>query len=212
LMKVAIVDYSLGNLFNVQRAFKSLGVDAQITHKAEELFNAERIVLPGVGAFGEGMKHLKENGLDSILRELASQERPILGICLGMQILMSESEEHGKFEGLNLIPGKIVFFSPPQDEQKYKIPQIGWNRVVPAPNINWEGTVMEGIRPETFMYFVHSLYVVPDDPEDILCQSEYGSNVFCSAIQYRNVMGCQFHPERSGEIGIRILKNFLNIN
>lgn len=210
MSKVAIVDYALGNLFNVQRALKHFNIDAHITNKEEDLRKAERIVLPGVGAFEEGMKHLKKNKLDEILCELANEGRPILGICLGMQILMRESQEHGVWEGLDLIPGKVVYFSPPRDKERFKIPQIGWNRIMSVPHRKWQGTIMEGVPQESFMYFVHSLYVVPDNSEDLLCQSEYGSNIFCSAIQHDNVMGCQFHPERSGEEGLRIIKNFLN--
>jgi len=210
MTKVAIIDYSLGNLFNVQRAFKHLGVDACITSKEKDLLGAERIVLPGVGAFEEGMKHLKGNGLDEVLCGLANEGRPILGICLGMQVLMSKSEEHGVCEGLNLIPGSVAYFSPPLDKEKFKIPQIGWNRITSPSHSNWQGTIMEGVNQQSFMYFAHSLYVTPDNSEDILCQSEYGSNIFCSAILRDNVMGCQFHPERSGNIGIRILENFLN--
>lgn len=210
MTEVAIVDYGLGNLFNVQRAFKHHNVDAHIISKEEDLRQAERIVLPGVGAFEAGMNNLRKNRLDKVLYELANEGCPILGICLGMQLLMSQSEEHGHWEGLNLNPGKVTYFSPPRDKERFKIPQIGWNSLTSPSHRNWEGTLMEGVPQGAFMYFVHSLYVEPDNAEDVLCQSEYGSNVFCSIFQRGNVMGCQFHPERSGEVGLRIIKNFLN--
>lgn len=218
MSKIAIVDYALGNLFNVQRMFKYLNIDAVITKKEDVLRSAERIVLPGVGAFAEGMKHLRANKLDMLLCDLAKEGRPILGICLGMQILMTESQEHGISKGLDLIPGKVVYFSPSTDQQdRYKIPQIGWNKIFPSQADGktkddvWAGTILEGVSQNAYMYFVHSLYVSPDDEKFSLSRTEYGENSFCSVIKKDNVVGCQFHPERSGDEGLQIFKNFVSL-
>jgi len=217
MSKIVIVDYMLGNLYNVQRAFKSMGTKTLITNKKEDLRIADKIVLPGVGAFGEGMKHLKQTGLDKIIKEAANQGKPILGICLGMQLLMSESEELGKWEGLNLVPGKVVRFDPPRADNKFKIPQIGWNKLIPSHSQEennkklWEETILHGIKEDTYMYFIHSYYVQVENPEDSVADACYGHNRFCSVVQKNNVIGCQFHPERSAEEGINILKNFISM-
>jgi glutamine amidotransferase len=215
--EIAILDYALGNLFNVRRAFESIGANAYITDHREDIEKAGGIVLPGVGAFAEGMKQLRKKGLDEVIRHQSQQGKPILGICLGMQLLMSESEENGQWEGLNLIDGKVVYLEQAGGEERFKLPQIGWNSLFPSAtevergNGYWKSTILEGLKANSYMYFVHSLCVRVDEPTDCISETGYGHNRFCSVVQRGNVMGCQFHPERSAEDGIRILRNFASL-
>lgn len=214
---IVIIDYTLGNLFNIQRAFEFIGVNTLITDKAEDIKSAKKIILPGVGAFGEGMKHLKEKGLDKLVKDTAAEGKPVLGICLGMQLLMSESEEHGQWEGLDLISGKVVYFDPPRNDERFKIPHMGWNGLIPSDcqkdkrNDYWAGTILDGLKESTNMYFVHSFYVQVEDPGNSIAFTNYGHNRFSSVVQKNNIIGCQFHPERSGEEGLSILKNFVSM-
>ena len=216
MAKIVILDYTLGNLFNVQRAFKVLGVDALVTDRGEDLEEADKIVLPGVGAFSEGMKHLREKGLAEAIRKAALRGKPILGICLGMQLLMAESEEHGIWDGLDLIPGRVLRLDSPVRE-RFKIPQIGWNMLLPSDSQRgrgkeaWKDTILEGLEQNEFMYFVHSYYVRVEDPVHSVAQTNYGHNSFCSVVQKQNIIGCQFHPERSGTQGLKILEKFIQL-
>jgi len=206
--KIVIVDYTLGNLFNVQRALQHVGAEAIISDKVSDLQEAEKIILPGVGAFNAGIKQLEEKGLLKALQQAAKAGRHILGICLGMQLLMRESEEHGQWRGLELIPGQVVYFDRPTAEKKFKIPQIGWNQLEIS---NTQNSILNGIKTGAQMYFVHSLYVKVDDSQNAIAYTNYGFNRFCSVIQKDNVMGCQFHPERSAEDGLKIMKNFIDL-
>ncbi len=214
--KIVILDYALGNLFNVQRAFESIGAEALITDKKEDIEKAEKIVLPGVGAFGEGMRHLREKGLDVVIKREAQKGKPLLGICLGMQLLMGESEEHGRWEGLDMISGRVVHLDSPDAGVRFKVPQIGWNLLFPSKahkqrgQVFWKGTILNGLEANSYMYFIHSFCVQVDEPESCVAETIYGHNQFCSVVQKGNIMGCQFHPERSGVDGIRILRNFVS--
>lgn len=211
--RVLIVDYGLGNLFNVQRAFESIGADAVISASPDDVARAERVVVPGVGAFGEGMKGLRERGLVEPIRAFAASGKPVFGICLGMQLLMSESEELGHETGLDLVPGKVLLLKDRDAAGiRVKIPHIGWNRLQPREGgAAWGRTVLDGLGPEAFMYFLHSYAVAPRDPACVLGEAAYGANRFCAVLQRGNVMGCQPHPERSGEVGQRVFKNFLAV-
>lgn len=208
---ILIVDYGVGNLFNVQRAFETLGAAATISRDPEEILKAERILLPGVGAFAAGMQGVREHGLTEVLQEVARKgTTPFLGICLGMQLLMDSSEENGNWQGLGLIAGTVKrFTAPDQSEEKFKIPQIGWNTIEPAQGADWSETILSETPAETFMYFVHSYHVVPADPADRLAETVYGKDRFCSVIRRGSIWGCQFHPERSGEKGLALLNQFL---
>lgn len=214
--KVIILDYGLGNLFSVQRALEYIGVKPIITDDKKEIKRAEKIIIPGVGAFKEGMVQLERRGLISLIKEAADSGKSILGICLGMQLLMSKSEEHGEQEGLNLIGGRVSQLFSGKDDDKVKVPHIGWNCLIPsqcqlARNRDcWKGTILEGVEKESFMYFVHSFGVYTDKPEYTIAETHYGENRFCSVVQKDNIMGCQFHPERSGNKGIEILKKFVS--
>ncbi|MCG3175902.1 MAG: Imidazole glycerol phosphate synthase subunit HisH [Candidatus Omnitrophica bacterium] len=209
--QVVIVDYGVGNLFNVRRALALLGYDAVISRDPAEVARAPRVLLPGVGAFEAGMDHLRRYGLSEAVKDAARSGRPVLGICLGMQLLLSESEENGTHRGLDLVPGRVRRFTTPSPEGPvYKIPQIGWNALEhTASSRDWSGTVLDGLPERSFMYFVHSYRVVPADPGVVLASTRYGQDEFCSVLKRDNISGCQFHPERSGEYGLKILENFV---
>lgn len=210
-MKIVIVDYGLGNIFSIKRAISSLGLASSITDDQRQISEADRIILPGVGAFGDGMKCLREKGLDKTLIECAGSGKMIFGICLGMQLLMTASEELGFHHGLGLIPGKVTRLpEPAAGGPRYKIPHIGWNRVFPKKADGWGGTILSRIAPGDFFYFAHSYRAVPEDGSRALAVTEYAGIEFCSAIEKDNVSGCQFHPELSGEAGLRIYREFLS--
>ena len=202
-MTIAIVDYGMGNLHSVSKAIERLGYEAQVTSSKEEIMGASGVVLPGVGAYGDAMQHLRETGLDKVMREVQKREIPLLGICLGMQLLFSSSEEHGQHEGLNIIPGRVVRF---EDRSSYKVPHMGWNEL---QFIQRENPLFQDLT-EGHVYFVHSYHVEPENDEDLLAVTDYGFPV--TAIAGRgSVYGMQFHPEKSGELGMQLLKNFLKL-
>lgn len=199
---IAIVDYRAGNLTSVQLAFDHLGVPARITGDATEILSADRIVFPGVGAAGAAMRNLEELGLIPCLREAVRRGTPFLGICLGTQIIFECSEEDGGVTCVGLIPGSVARFRPP--DRTMKVPHMGWNAVrlvKPHP-------VFRGIESESEFYFVHSYYPVPSDPAMRLGETEYGGVTFASAVCRGNVVATQFHPEKSGRIGLQLLRNF----
>jgi glutamine amidotransferase len=215
--KIAVIDYGLGNLFNLHWALETIGAHASITSDPSVVLRADAAVLPGVGAFGDGMQGLAGLGLLDAVRQFAATGKPLLGICLGMQLLMSQSEEFGHHEGLGIIEGKVVKFTEAGDSGlSYKIPQIAWNRLLRPRGAQadasdpWKGTILESqSAPEPYMYFVHSYIVVPDRQENCLAETEYGRDLFCSVIRKGNVYGCQFHPERSSVGGLLMLKSFV---
>lgn len=197
---IAIIDYDMGNLRSVEKAFEKVGAEAAPTRDPAVIRDASHIVLPGVGAFKDCMKNLEEYGLiDPLLKGIASG-RPFLGICLGLQLLFEESAEFGRHRGLGVIKGKVVRF--PEDRAR-KVPHMGWNEAKKRK----ESKLLNDIPDSSFFYFVHSYYAVPDDPSVNLTSTEYGVE-FTSGIEKDNVMACQFHPEKSQRLGLRILKNF----
>lgn len=197
---IAIIDYGMGNLASVKNAFNKLGFDASITSKAQEILSAERVVLPGVGAFEDAVANLRKLGLDQVIEELVARDTPLLGICLGLQMLFTESEENGIHRGLDIIKGRVVKFDLPAD---FKVPHMGWNQVKTAP----ESKLFNGIPANSHFYFVHSYYVEPDDKTYIAGTCDYGRDFVC-AVEKRRLFATQFHPEKSSELGLRILKNF----
>jgi glutamine amidotransferase len=202
-LRVAIVDYGLGNLYSVERACAHAGVGALITSDPGEVARADGIVLPGVGAFGDAMATLRGRGLAEAIQRAAEAHTPIMGICLGVQLLMSESSEFGRHEGLGLVEGPVVRLDPPREGGRaLKVPEICWNQV--HARASWAGTPLEGVRDGEYMYFVHSYCVQPADPSVILSTTCYGQLEFCSSLRRGNVFACQFHPERSGVEGLRI--------
>lgn len=198
---VAIVDYGVGNLFSLKSSFAAIGVDVIVTADPEALRNADGIVLPGVGAFGDAAKKLRESGLDKVLIELAASGKPLLGICLGMQLLFEKSYEYGEHKGLGLIKGSV---KPISDviPCELKIPHIGWNSLI----YKKESPLFSYINNGDCVYFVHSFYAT-DCEASVIAVSEYGAEL-TAAVQDKNVFGCQFHPEKSGEVGLNILKAF----
>ena len=216
--KLTVIDYGMGNLFNVIRAFESIDCDVKITKDKNTIINSDRLLLPGVGAFEDGIKDLKSNNLDDVIKEFSETGRPLLGICLGMHLLMTCSEENGLHHGLDIIKGKVVRFKDPiKKTENYKIPQIGWNELIPANNPTktmnspWSDTILKGFDDKIYMYFLHSYFVVPEKKEICIAQTLYGRDLFCSVYKQDQIYGCQYHPERSGEQGLTILKNFINL-
>jgi len=199
---IAIIDYGVGNLFSLQRSFQRIGADAVVTGDPAVIRSAGRILLPGVGAFGDAAQKLRDAGLDNVVRSEAQSGKYILGICLGMQLLFDESHEFGVHEGLGLIPGKVVDMTPVIGPG-LKVPQIGWNALhLTRP----EHPLWKYIRPDDCVYFVHSYYASECDGY-VLATTEYGAELTAAAGR-DNVLGCQFHPEKSGPVGLNILRAF----
>jgi glutamine amidotransferase len=207
--KVVVVDYGIGNLHSVVKALRHEGGDVTISSDVATIAAADRLVLPGVGAFGDGMRELTERNLIEPLRAYVKTGRPFLGICLGMQLLLDESEEFGRREGLGIVPGKVVEIPRKTGENvAVKIPHIGWNEIAPPPGKSWEGSLLADVPVGTSMYFVHSFAAVPDE-EFRLADAMYGGFRVSASIRRDNVTGCQFHPEKSGALGLRIVNRFL---
>jgi glutamine amidotransferase len=195
-----IIDYGMGNLRSVEKTVAAVGGRPIITNDPEVVRKAARLILPGVGAFGDAMRNLRQKGMDSAIRDAAKDGKPLLGLCLGLQLLFTHSEEFGSHEGLNLIPGKVFKFSDPG----LRVPHVGWNQIEGIrPN-----PLLEGISDGSYFYFVHSYYVEPDRGDDILRWTTYGRR-FCSIACKDNVWGAQFHPEKSQDTGKKLLRNFL---
>lgn len=202
---IAIIDYKAGNLRSVERALKKLGFPCNITHDKKEVLNSERIVFPGVGAAGKAIDDLRHLGLDLVLRQAVEAGKPILGICLGAQIILDKSEENNT-PCLGLIPGEVKLFPSllvPAKGERLKIPHMGWNGL----NVIKRHPVLEGIMPSDEFYFVHSYYPMPASDQFVIGMTDYGLE-FPSTIGYKNLIAMQFHPEKSGVPGLKILKNF----
>lgn len=207
---VTVIDYGVGNLLSVQRGFEHCGANVTLTADPERILAAERVVLPGVGAFGNAMLALEHLNLVEVLRSLARRQTPLLGICLGMQLLLEESEEFGITAGLGLIRGRVVPV-PAQSVsgQAQKIPHIGWSALRPSTaSGSWSGTLLQDTRPGDAAYFVHSFMAVPSDPAHRSADCVYGGHRIPAVIGRDRITGCQFHPEKSGEVGLRILRRF----
>lgn len=205
--KIAIVDYGVGNLQSLLKAVGTFNAEVFITEEPEVIKKADALILPGVGSFEAGMKGLRLRGLVEVVREIASQNKPMMGICLGAQLMLTEGNEFGIFRGLNIIPGRVVHFPPLALDEK--VPQIGWNTICPPPATDWKDTIFKSIKDGDRVYFVHSYIFIPHDASDILGLTTYGGHTFCSAIKKGKIYGCQFHPEKSGVVGLSILENFV---
>ena len=209
--RIAIIDYGMGNIFSVKAACEQVGLDTIMTASRQDLLEANAVILPGVGAFGDAMAILRQNSLVDTLRQIAESEKPLIGICLGMQLLMSQSEEFGRHEGLNIIPGKVLRFENPRGPKgPLKVPHVCWNRINRVGDTVWDNTLLRGIDDDAFMYFVHSYYVQPDNRDVVIATTTYGHIEFCSVMQHRNIFACQGHPERSGQEGLKIYRNLAN--
>lgn len=210
--KVAIVDYQLANMFSVDLACTHVGLDPEITSDPAVIAAADAVILPGVGAFGEAMQNLISLGLVDPIGEFIASGRPFLGICLGMQLLFSESEEFGQSRGLGVIPGRVVRFpeSSPAGG-KLRVPQIGWNRIRRPALRSWEETPLSETADGEYMYFLHSYYVIPEKTGVQLCVTEYEGIEYCSGVASGNVFGLQFHPEKSATKGMDIYRGLASL-
>lgn len=207
---VTIIDYGIGNLLSVARAFEHCGANIVLTDDPAKIIGADYLVLPGVGAFADGMSGLTERGLVEPIKDFAAKERPFLGICLGMQLMLDESEEFGANEGLGLMPGKVVAIpAVGSDGAPHKIPHIGWNEICEPVGISWQGTLLDTSTEDSSFYFVHSFTAVPARHEYRLADCYYNGQLIAAAIRKGNLYGCQFHPEKSGMKGLTILHTFL---
>ncbi|MDO9055594.1 MAG: imidazole glycerol phosphate synthase subunit HisH [Sulfuricurvum sp.] len=202
---IAIVDYNMGNLASVKNAFDLLGEKVVVESDPEKLKRYDRIILPGVGAFGDAMEHLRERGMDEAVREYAQSGKYLLGICLGMQLLFESSEEFGISEGLGLIQGRVVAFDTSRFHTPLKVPHMGWNRMFTTDH-----PLFQGLDAAHYLYFVHSYHALCTSQSDSIGESVYGYR-FSSAVAHDNVMGIQPHPEKSHDNGLNILKNFINL-
>lgn len=202
---IAIVDYNMGNLASVKNAFDLLGEKVVVESDPEKLSSYDRIILPGVGAFGDAMEHLRDRGMDEAVREYAAGGKYLLGICLGMQLLFESSEEFGISEGLGLIEGRVVAFDTSRFSSPLKVPHMGWNRMFTR-----EHPLFQGLDEAHYLYFVHSYHALCTHESDSIGESVYGYR-FTSAVAHENVMGIQPHPEKSHKNGLSILKNFINL-
>ncbi len=206
---IAIIDYGMGNLRSVAKAFEKVGVDAVITDKPGIIEKADKIVLPGVGAFKDAIEGLQERELVGPIKNHIKQRKLFLGICLGLHLLFTKSNEDGEHEGLNIVPGEVVRFKPDRlninqtNSQKLKIPHMGWNTIRPKKEV----PILKGLPDNAYMYFVHSYYVVPDRKDVVATETDYGAT-FVSMISVDNVYAMQFHPEKSQHYGLMIIKNF----
>ena len=200
---IAIIDYGAGNIKSVEKALLLLGQDVKITDRPQEILAADKVVLPGVGAFGDAMEHLHHRGLVSVIREVTDRQTPFLGICLGLQLLFSGSEEAPGVEGLGILPGKILRI-PAKDD--LKIPHMGWNSL----HLTHTGRLFRGVPEGAFVYFVHSYYLEAEQEEIVKASIMYGVSIHAS-VEKGNVFACQFHPEKSGDIGLQILRNFVEL-
>ena len=200
---IGIVNYGMGNLRSVEKAFEHVGAEARVVADPTEVEASDRLVLPGVGAFADAMAHLRERGLVEAVHKFVASSRPFLGICLGMQLLFDVSEEDGEHEGLGVLPGRVVRFRP--TDRAMKVPHMGWNA------LQWEADrsppLFAGLAPGDCVYFVHSYYPQPDDASVVAATADYGGR-FCSVVHRQNVWATQFHPEKSQRVGLRMLANF----
>ncbi len=202
---IAIVDYNMGNLASVQNAFAKLGKDTVVESDPSKFSDYDKLILPGVGAFGDAMEHLRERNMVDAIKEFAAAGKPILGICLGMQLLFESSEEFGKHTGLGLIKGNVTAFDTAAFSEPLKVPHMGWNRMFTN-----EHPLFKNLDEEHYLYFVHTYHVNCTDKNDIIGTTDYGYE-FTSAVAHGNIMGIQPHPEKSHENGLHILENFINL-
>ncbi len=202
MVSLSIIDYGAGNLRSIGKALEKVGAQILVSANPTEIINKDGIVLPGVGAFGDAMAMLRERNLVTIFKEIVAQDKPLLGVCLGLQILFSEGEEMGHFEGLNLIQGRVVKFPPGE-----KVPQIGWNTIEIQKKDHY---LVQGVPNQAYMYFVHSFHPVLDNPVNAVTLTTYSKTTYASMVCSNEIVATQFHPEKSGKWGLKILENFVN--
>ena len=200
---IAIIDYDAGNLKSVEKALQYLGEECIVTRDKEKLLKADKIILPGVGAFGDAMEKLHKFGLVDVIHKLVKENKPFLGICLGLQLMFESSEEGPGVKGLGLLPGKLVKFP---EKEGFKIPHMGGNSI----DVKEGSRLFKGVSNNSYVYFVHSYYLQAENENDVAATTEYITHVHAS-VEHDNIFACQFHPEKSGDVGLRILKNFCEL-
>lgn len=200
---IAIVDYDAGNIKSVEKALAYLGEKYTTTGVPDEIYKADKVILPGVGAFGDAMKKLETSGLAEVIKNIAINGTPLFGICLGLQLMFESSSEMPDVSGLGILKGKILAIPP---KEGYKIPHMGWNSISVKP----DSRLFKGVPDESYVYFVHSYYLKAESKEDVAASTEYIVHIH-AAVEHDNIFACQFHPEKSGDIGLKILKNFCNL-
>lgn len=201
---IAMIDYDAGNIKSVEKALLLLGQEVEVTGDPERILKAEKVILPGVGAFGDAMENLKRAGLDEVIRRVAAKGTPFMGICLGLQLLFERSDEAPGAKGLGLLEGEILKIP---DQEGLKIPHMGWNSL----HLEHGGRLFRGIEEQSYVYFVHSYYLKAKEESIVKASTEYSTHIHAS-VEKDNIFGCQFHPEKSSEVGLRILKNFVELN
>ena len=201
---IAIIDYDAGNIRSVEKAMAKLGQEVWITRDRERIMNADKVILPGVGSFGDAKAHLREYNLVEVIKDVVAEKKPFLGICLGLQLLYESSEETPGVEGLGILKGKILRIPEQKD---LKIPHMGWNSL----HLQNDGRLFRGIEQNPYVYFVHSYYLKAEEEETVKAATEYSVNIHAS-VEKDNVFACQFHPEKSGDLGLQILKNFAELS
>ena len=201
---IAIIDYDAGNIRSVEKAMAKLGQEVWITRDRERIMNADKVILPGVGSFGDAMAHLREYNLVEVIKDVVAEKKPFLGICLGLQLLYESSEETPGVEGLGILKGKILKIP---EQKALKIPHMGWNSL----HLQNDGRLFRGIEQNPYVYFVHSYYLKAGEEETVKATTEYSVNIHAS-VEKDNVFACQFHPEKSGDLGLQILKNFAELS
>ncbi|MFD0939077.1 imidazole glycerol phosphate synthase subunit HisH [Pedobacter boryungensis] len=210
MKKIVVIDYGIGNVKSMVNALESLGVEAVLTANEQEIMTANAVILPGVGAFKHGMDNLNQRNLVPVIHDYVGTGKPFLGVCLGMQMLMEESEEFGSSKGLGLIEGSVKII-PLLADTTEKLPHVSWNELIEPTKDRWENTILNNTKVGTDMYFVHSFAAIPIHPSDVLANCSYGNLSFCAAVHKKNIYGTQFHPEKSGIFGLRILEEFIKL-
>lgn len=200
---IAMIDYDAGNIKSVEKALQKLGADVVITKDPQEILNAEKVILPGVGSFGDAMNNLKKYGLDEVIRQVVEKGTPFLGICLGLQLLFERSDESPEAVGLGILKGEILRIP---DAEGLKIPHMGWNSL----HLQNNGRLFKGLKENDYVYFVHSYYLKAEEEEIVKATTNYSVNIHAS-VEKGNVFACQFHPEKSSDVGLQILKNFVEL-
>ena len=200
---IAIIDYDAGNIKSVEKALQKLGQEVVITRDADTILHADKVILPGVGAFGDAMDNLKKYGLDQVIYKVVEKEIPFLGICLGLQLLFERSDESKGVEGLGILKGEILRIP---DQEDLKIPHMGWNSL----HLQNDGRLFRGLEENSYVYFVHSYYLKAEEEEIVKATTEYSTHIHAS-VEKGNVFACQFHPEKSSDVGLQILKNFVEL-
>jgi len=210
---VSIIDYNVGNIKSVISAFETVGNPVRLVSTSDDILNSELLVLPGDGAFGYAMKELEKRNLIGPIKKYVELGKPLLGVCLGMQLLMTESEEFGIHKGLNIIEGKVISFTHETEiaDNYYHVPHMGWNTLIRPDGVLWKNSILSSVPDNSEVYFIHSYYIVPKNKEYSLAKTYYGGQEICSVIRKGNVFGTQFHPEKSGENGMNMILYFSSL-